>query len=529
MSQADDTPLMRQWREIKSQHRDALVFFRVGDFYELFFEDAQEGSRLLGLTLTSRNNGAAARVPLAGVPAKALDDYLGRLVALGQRVAICDQVEDPAEAKGIVRREVTETVTPGTVLHDALLTAGRNNFLVALTEPRNERLGLAALDLSTGELSVQDVLVSELRAELGRLDPTELLLPRVFEEGGNGVDSWGGALSGRLCTYRDDWLFDYASAADEMKRRYGIQSLDAFGFQREDRLLVQATGALLAYVAEIRPGGVGHLRRPQIVRRGSAMLLDEMTRRNLELVEPLRTDEEGGTLVWVLDETVTAMGARALRRWILNPLVDAEKIWRRQEAVAELFDAPDVRTRLRDALGRMTDLERLAGKVGAGRVAPRELLGLGRSLGELPAIQEVVAGAQSVFLQDLVTEMDLLQDVRELVEMAISPDAPATLQDGGIIREGYSADLDELRATRDGARDFIAGLQSRERERTEISSLKVGFNKVFGYYLEVTRANLGKVPDDYVRKQTLANAERYFTPELKEWGGKGLRRRGPHG
>ena len=517
MSQADDTPLMRQWREIKSQHRDALVFFRVGDFYELFFEDAQEGSRLLGLTLTSRNNGAAARVPLAGVPAKALDDYLGRLVALGQRVAICDQVEDPAEAKGIVRREVTETVTPGTVLHAALLTAGRNNFLVALTEPRNERLGLAALDLSTGELSVQDVLVSELRAELGRLDPTELLLPRVFEEGGNGVDSWGGALSGRLCTYRDDWLFDYASAADEMKRRYGIQSLDAFGFQREDRLLVQATGALLAYVAEIRPGGVGHLRRPQIVRRGSAMLLDEMTRRNLELVEPLRTDEEGGTLVWVLDETVTAMGARALRRWILNPLVDAEKIWRRQEAVAELFDAPDVRTRLRDALGRMTDLERLAGKVGAGRVAPRELLGLGRSLGELPAIQEVVAGAQSVFLQDLVTEMDLLQDVRELVEMAISPDAPATLQDGGIIREGYSADLDELRATRDGARDFIAGLQSRERERTEISSLKVGFNKVFGYYLEVTRANLGKVPDDYVRKQTLANAERYFTPELKEW------------
>jgi len=517
MPEADDTPLMRQWREIKSQHRDSLVFFRVGDFYELFFEDAQEGSRLLGLTLTSRNNGAAARVPLAGVPAKALDDYLGRLVALGQRVAICDQVEDPAEAKGIVRREVTETVTPGTVLHGALLTAGRNNFLVALTEPRDEQLGLATLDLSTGELSVQDVLVSDLRAELGRLDPTELLLPRVFEEGGSGVDSWGGALSGRLCTYRDDWVFDYASAADEMKRRYGIQSLDAFGFQREDRLLVQATGALLAYVAEIRPGGVGHLRRPQIVRRGSAMLLDEMTRRNLELVEPLRTDEEGGTLVWVLDETVTAMGARALRRWILNPLVDAEKIWRRQEAVAELFDAPDVRTRLRDALGRMTDLERLAGKVGAGRVAPRELLGLGRSLGELPAIQEVVAGAQSVFLQSLVTDMDLLQDVRELVEMAISPDAPATLQDGGIIREGYSADLDELRATRDGARDFIAGLQSRERERTEISSLKVGFNKVFGYYLEVTRANLGKVPDDYVRKQTLANAERYFTPELKEW------------
>ena len=517
MLQADDTPLMRQWREVKSQNRDALVFFRVGDFYELFFEDAQEGSRLLGLTLTSRNNGAAARVPLAGVPAKALDEYLGRLVGLGQKVAICDQVEDPAEAKGIVRREVTETVTPGTVLQDALLTAKRNNFLVALTEPTDERLGLATLDLSTGEFSVQDVLIHELNAELGRLDPTELLLPRALEEAGNGPDPWGGALSGRLRTYRDDWVFDYASAVDEVKRRYGIQSLEAFGFQREDRLLVQATGALLAYVAEIRPGGVAHLRRPHIVRRGSAMLLDEMTRRNLELVEPLRVGEEGGTLVWVLDETVTAMGARALRRWILTPLVDAEEIWRRQEAVAELFDGRDLRARLRDALGRMTDLERLAGKVGAGRVSPRELLALGRSLAELPAIQEAGADAQSAFLQALVTETDLLQDVRELVETAISPDAPATLQDGGIIREGYSADLDELRSTRDGARDFIAALQSRERDRTGISSLKVGFNKVFGYYLEVTKANIDKIPDDYIRKQTLANAERYFTPELKEW------------
>ena len=517
MPQADDTPLMRQWREVKSQHRDALVFFRVGDFYEFFFEDAEKGSRLLGLTLTSRNNGAAARVPLAGVPAKALDEYLGRLVALGQKVAICDQVEDPADAKGIVRREVTETVTPGTVLHDALLTAERNNFLVALTEPADGCLGLARLDLSTGELSVQDVTVPDLRAELGRLDPAELLLPRVFERDGNGPASLGDALSGRLRTYRDDWVFDYASAADEMKRRYGIQSLEAFGFRREDHLLVQATGALLTYVSEIRPGGVGHLRRPQIIRRGSAMLLDEMTRRNLELVEPLRAGEEGGTLTWVLDETVTAMGARALRRWILNPLVDAEEIWRRQEAVAEFFDAPDLRASLRDALGRMTDLERLAGKVGAARVSPRELLGLGRSLAELPVIRKAGEGVESAFLQSLVTEIDLLLDVRELVEKAISPDAPATHQDGGIIREGYSADLDELRVTRDGARDFIAGLQSRERERTKISSLKVGFNKVFGYYLEVTKANIDKVPDDYVRKQTLANAERYFTPELKEW------------
>jgi DNA mismatch repair protein MutS len=536
MPQADDTPLMRQWREVKSRNRDSLVFFRVGDFYELFYGDAEEGSRLLGLTLTSRNNGAAARVPLAGVPAKALDDYLGRLVKLGQRVAICDQVEDPAEAKGIVRREVTETVTPGTVLQDTLLTAKRNNFLVALTEVTDQGVGVATLDLSTGEISAQAVPPPELRAELGRRDPTELLIPRSLEHAAEALAADAGAKAGDdtaaareaaiaivqaaagvLRTYRDDWVFDYQTAADELKRRYGVQSLDAFGFQKDDGVLVRATGALLTYVGEIRPGGVEHLRTPQILRRGSAMLLDEMTRRNLELVEPMRVGEEGGTLISVLDETVTAMGARTLRRWLLHPLVDAEQIWNRQNAVIELFENVDLRERLREALGRMTDLERLAGKVGAGRVAPRELLGLGRSLAELPNIQEAGQGAGSDLLKTLVAEMDLLSDVLELVNAAVSPDAPATLQDGGVIREGYSEELDDLRATRDGARDFIASLQARERERTGITSLKVGFNRIFGYYLEVTKSNLDKVPDDYVRKQTLTNAERYFTPELKEW------------
>ena len=522
MPQADDTPLMRQWREVKSRNRDSLLFFRVGDFYELFYGDAEEGSRLLGLTLTSRNNGAAARVPLAGVPAKALDDYLGRLVKLGQRVAICDQVEDPAEAKGIVRREVTEMVTPGTVLQDTLLTAKRNNFLVALTEVTDQGVGVATLDLSTGEISVQAVPPDELRAELGRRDPTELLLPRSWEHADEGVAADAAtaileATSGVLRTYRDDWVFDYQTAADELKRRYGVQSLDAFGFQEDDQVLVRATGALLTYVGEIRPGGVEHLRTPQILRRGSAMLLDEMTRRNLELVEPMRVGEEGGTLISVLDETVTAMGARMLRCWLLHPLVDAEQIWTRQNAVVELFENVDLRERLREALGRMTDLERLAGKVGAGRVSPRDLLGLGRSLAELPNIQEAGEGAGSDLLKTLVAEMDLLSDVLELVDSAISQDAPATLQDGGVIRGGYSEELDDLRTTRDGARDFIASLQARERERTGITSLKIGFNRVFGYYLEVTKSNLDKIPDDYVRKQTLTNAERYFTPELKEW------------
>ena len=506
---------MRQWREVKSRHRDDLVFFRVGDFYELFYKDAEEAARLLGLTLTARNNGAAAEVPMAGVPVKAVDEYLGRLVRIGRRVAICEQVEDAAEADGIVDREVVETVTPGTVLHDTLLEAERNNFLVAVCGDGDE-YGVAALDLSTGELVLQRARPWALRAELGRLEPSELLLPRSLEgEVGGRPDEPGG--SGPVATYRDDWIFDEELAAEELLRRYGVQSLDGFGFQEDDGVLVRAAGGLLSYVQEIRPSGVEHLRPPRIQRTGSVMLLDDMTRRNLELVEPLRRGEEGGTLISVLDETVTAMGARHLRRWILRPLIEPGEIWSRQEAVAELFGDPGLRRGIRDALGDVSDLERLAGKLGTGRVNPRELLGLGRSLRALPPVKELGEGASSGLLTDLAGELDLLVDVRELLDEAIADDPPQKLQDGGVIREGFDEELDELRQVRDHARDFIASLQNRERERTGIGSLKVGFNKVFGYYLEVTKANLDKVPDDYVRKQTLSNSERYFTPELKEW------------
>jgi DNA mismatch repair protein MutS len=509
----EDTPLMQQWREVKSRHKDALVFFRVGDFYELFFGDAEEGSRLLGLTLTSRNNGAAARVPLAGIPVKALDDYLARLVKLGRRVAICEQVEDPAQAKGIVRREVVETVTPGTVLQDGLLPAKRNNRLVALA-PGEGHWGLASLDLSTGEVEVQRVDPGELWAELGRVEPSELLLPRGSVQ--ELQSSRRGMPGGVPLTVRDDWLFHQQGAREEMERVYRVHSLQGFGFQAGDGSLVAATGALLAYVGEIRPGGVEHLRPPRIVRPGTAMLLDEMTRRNLELVETIRPGE-GGTLLDVLDRTVTAMGGRLLRKWVLHPLTDARVIWLRQGAVEELFSHGPRRDRVREALGGISDLERLAGKVGTGRVGPRDLLALARSLGRLPGVGEAMEGVDSELLASLVGEMDLLEDLRDVLSAAISPDAPPTLQDGGVIRDGYDPSLDELREARDGARDFIAGLQTRERDRTGIGSLKVGFNRVFGYYLEVTRANLEKVPDDYVRKQTLANAERYFTPELKEW------------
>ncbi|HET9982486.1 MAG TPA: DNA mismatch repair protein MutS [Longimicrobiales bacterium] len=521
MPKPEDTPLMQQWRDAKSRHPDALIFFRVGDFYEMFFEDAEEGAKLLGLTLTSRNNGGAANVPLAGVPVRARDEYLERLVRMGRRVAICEQVEDPAEAKGIVRREVIETVTPGAVLADTLLAARRNNFLVALAPAGEDEVGLAGVDISTGEVVCTLASEGALEAELARFEPAEILVPQRWEARALPV------ADGVSRTVRPDWIFDREWAGDEVRRRYRVRALDGFGFQPGDDALVAALGALLAYLAEVQPSGLETLRAPRLERPGEAMALDEMTRRNLELVEALRGDVarsgRAGTLIEVLDETTTSMGARLLRRWLLRPLVRPEAIWDRQEAIAELVHAPAVRRGLRGELKEIRDLERLAGKVGAGRVAPRELRALASSLARLPALPEQTAElAPEGLLRRLTDELDPLEDVRALLERAIADDPPAVLSEGGAIRAGYDAELDGLREARDGARDFIARLQQRERERTGIGSLKVGFNQVFGYYLEVTRANMERVPADYERKQTLANAERYVTPELKEWEAKVL-------
>jgi len=514
-----DTPLMQQWRDAKTRHPDALVFFRVGDFYEMFYEDAEEGARLLGLTLTSRNNGAAAQVPLAGVPARARDEYLERLVRMGRRVAVCEQVEDPAEAKGVVRREVVETVTPGAVLSDALLSERRNNFLVAVCEA-DDAVAAAAVDASTGEVVVLPSIEGRVEAELARLEPAELLLPGSRE-------GERAPLDGPSLTHRSDWIFDAEHAVEEVCRRYRVKSVAAFGFEAEDSAALRALGALLTYLAEVQPTAIEALRPPRVERGGDSMALDEMTRRNLELIEPLRPDlarGEGrdGTLLATVDQTATPMGARLLRRWLLRPLVVAEPIWLRQEAVAELLDSPAIRRALRDALKPVRDTERLAGRIATARVSPRELGALAASLERVPLIADAIGDATSGRLVALRDGLDPMADVRDTLARALDEEPPATLGEGGVIRAGYDAELDDLRETRDGARDFIARLQARERERTGISSLKVGFNKVFGYYLEVTRANLEKVPNDYVRKQTLANAERYFTPELKQWEEKVL-------
>ncbi len=511
---------MRQWRQVKSRHADDLVFFRVGDFYELFCEDAEAASRLLGLTLTSRNNGAAQRVPLAGVPAKALQEYVDRLVRLGRKAVICDQVEDPAEARGIVRREVVETVTPGTVVSDALLDAGRNNFIVALVVGEADAgpaageadAGLAAMDISTGQLVVFGVPRSRIDDELQRLEPSELLAPES-------ADRDLGGRTPAILTTRPDWLFDPVTAREELTQRYNVHSLDGFGFEAGDELLVQAAGGLVAYVEEIRPGAAKILGPPRIQRLGTVMALDSMTRRNLELVEPLRPDQnrKASSLLSVLDLTSTPMGARLLRSWVLRPLLDEGEVWKRLDGVTELFDVPPLRSRLRSALDGIRDLDRLAAKIGSGRATPREVLALARSVRRLPEVIDAGAAAESDILCELVDSLDTLQDVEARITEAVSGDAPATLGEGGVIRRGFDGELDRLREIRDSAEEFIADLEAMERERTGIASLKVGQNKVFGYYLEVTNANRSRVPEHFVRKQTLTNAERYFTPELKDW------------
>jgi DNA mismatch repair protein MutS len=514
---SDDTPLMQQWREVKARHPDAFIFMRVGDFFELFNEDAVEGSKLLDLTLTSRNNGSS-KAPLAGIPAHALENYLRRLVGFGKKVAICDQVEDPALAKGLVRREVTEMVTPGAVFSDALLDARRNNYLAAVAgDAAGEgMLGLAMADLTTGELTARAVHWDALADTLGIWQPAELLLPRTWEL--FPIPGTGEVTR----TYRGDWLFDPRGAEEELCRHFRVANLAGYGFEAPDQWLAAACGALVAYLGEVQPAGFAGLRPPHVERPGGVMALDEMTRRNLELVETLRGTGPEGTLLGVLDEACTPMGSRLLRRWLLSPLVDPERIAQRLDAVAELVESDAMRRAVRDALGGVRDLERLAVKVGAGRATPREMLALAASLARLPKLIDALGSVERGMLWINREGIDPLTDVREAIERAIDPEAPVSVADGGVIRTGFHRDLDELRGIRDGAVDFIARLQATEREQTGISTLKVGFNRVFGYYLEVTRNQSERVPGHYHRKQTLANAERYYTAELKEWEEKVL-------
>ncbi|MGD9854967.1 MAG: DNA mismatch repair protein MutS [Planctomycetaceae bacterium] len=541
------TPMMQRYAEVKAETPGSLLLFRMGDFYELFHEDAQIAAKVLGLTLTSRDKGSTNPVPMAGFPYHALDGYLQKLIAAGHKAAICDQVEDPKTAKGMVRREVTRIVTPGTLTDETLLDPRESNFLAAIA-PTRDAVGLAWLELSTGRFVCEELRVEsrgssvqspERRAESGkrraavlgpqssalldeltRIQPSECLIP----EGADKqllLSAHDFPLSA-LLTERPPWCFAARTCRETLLKHFETSTLEGFDLDAESPA-VTAAGVLLEYVQETQRSSLGHITRLEPYRRGTALLIDEATRRSLELTRTQREGERDGSLLAVLDQTVTPMGARLLADWLSNPLTDGAAINRRLDAVEELTRDNLLIRDIREQLDQAYDLQRLAGRVATLRASPRDLGSLARTLALLPRLKAKLAGRLAELLRTLEARLDLCPEVRADVEAALVDEPPLLTTEGGMIRSGYNADLDELQDLARGGKRWIAEYQAREIERTGIASLKVGFNKVFGYYLAVTAANFNKVPADYIRKQTLKNEERYITPELKEYEDKVLR------
>ncbi len=515
------TPMMRQYFDIKARHRDVILFFQLGDFYETFYEDAELCARELDLVLTQREG-----APMAGVPIKKASAYIHRLLKKGYKVALCDQLQDPSEAKGLVERDVVRIVTPGTVLDEEVLEPGKGNYLVAVYPDGKGRVGLAYADVSTGEFRATELpSPEEARHELARLRPAELVLPEGLTASASDIPKLLSEPEGRLAiTSRDRGEFQ----GEALKEHFGLLSLEGLGLTE---CAARAAGGLLRYLRETQREGLQHLSPPTFYAVTEFVQLDPFTQRNLELVEELRTGGEGHTLLSVLNETVTGMGERLLRRWLLAPLLDRGAIERRLDVVELLYEQELARRELRDLLAQVYDVERLAGKLGARRATPRDLLSLQQSLRQLPllegrlrALLESLGGGgrgESRIPERLRALVDRLQGLRleEIAQelQALREDAPLTLKEGNIFREGFLPELDALKAQEREYKQKILELEARERERTQIPSLKVGYNTVFGYYIEVTKTHTKRVPSDYIRKQTLTQAERYITPELKEY------------
>ena len=518
MSDASETPMMAQYRALKARDPDALLLFRMGDFYEMFGDDAERGSALLGLALTTRDKGPNA-MPMAGFPHPALESYLAKLVQAGQRAAVCEQVEDPKLAKGLVKREVVRVVTPGTLTDEALLDPKTANYLAAVVEVGG-KLGMAWIELSTGRFALAGVSRTELADEVARINPAETLLSEIQLDA-----PWVRTLrthSGLAVTIRPSWDFQAEQARTALFDQFKTTTLAGFGV--DDRAPeVQAAGALVAYLRETQKSSLGHITRLTPYRRAETLALDEMTRRSLELTRTLREGKRDGSLLSIIDRTVTPMGARLLAEWLTSPQTRPEAIAERHDAVAELARESGLRGDLRAALGEAYDLERLAARVGTGRATPRDLVALARTLALLPRIKARLTARRSSRLAELETSLELCPEVRSDIEASLVDDPPLALKEGGLIRDGYHPDLDELREIARGGKSWIAKFQAEQVRRTGINSLKVGFNKVFGYYIEISHTHGAKVPADYVRKQTVKNAERYITPELKEYEDKVLR------
>ncbi len=505
---------MEQFLGFKAEYPDAILLFRMGDFYETFYDDAVEASHLLGLTLTARNNGRTDKVPMAGVPHHAVDAYLARLIKAGKKVAICEQMEPPQAGKKIVRREVVQVVSPGTALSENLLDQRRNNYLAALCL-LDDRVGLAVIDHSTGAFRVSEDSPDRLWEALQSVDPAEIVAPESWAEANETLCLQ--KLPGAVLSGYEEWTFSYNYAYDALREQFRVSSLK--GFDCEDlKAGICAAGGAVAYLKRNQKGELSHLTRMSRERTGVSMTLDLVTQRNLELITSIQEHRRDGTLLSVLDRTGTSMGARMIRTWLTAPLLEISRIDARLDAVEEFVQAPALRAAVREGLRDVGDLERLMSRVCCGRANPRDVAGLKTSVLALPPLRDALQEACSRLLKTIrEAEMPDLGRLADLIDQTLAEEPPATLSDGGIIRKGLNADLDELREVASGGRSWVAALQTQERKRTGIPSLKVGYNRAFGYYIEVTKANADRAPSDYIRKQTLVNAERYITPELKDW------------
>jgi DNA mismatch repair protein MutS len=543
------TPMLRQYHEIKKQYPGTLLFFRLGDFYELFFDDALIASREMEVTLTARHKERGAPVPMCGVPYHAAQGYIAKLVKKGFRVAICDQTEDPKSGAKLIRREVVRVITPGTALENQLLETKQNCYLASICGSGGG-LGVAFLDISTGEfLATQfhgENAWQGIQEQLEVFSPREIIFPKSFEhmvKGGNRTDradsgSGGAALSdarpgstalsdsefsltiNSALTPLDDWVFNFDHGDSLLRSQFGVTSLDGFGLTGHD-YAVSAAGAAVHYINETQKASASHLSELSYFETNDYLVLDAPTVTNLELVVS-QDGNQGHSLLGVLDETMTGMGARLLRQWVLRPSVRLGEIETRLDAVEELKTSTIKRDRLRQKLEPMADLERLAGKITLGRANARDLIALRQSIEVIPALRQHLSDSRASLLQTLVENMDELDDVRSLIAGAIADDPPATTNDPGMIRDGFNSELDELRNMARSGKSYIAAIEARERGRTGVSSLKVKFNNVFGYFIEISNSNKDRVPADYERKQTLVNSERYTTPELKEYETKVL-------
>mgnify|MGYP006283372353 CR=1 FL=1 len=515
------SPAMRQFHHFKGKHPDCVLFFRMGDFYETFYEDAKTCARVLGLTLTSRDKGSENPIPLAGVPYHAIDGYLKKMLQAGYRVAVCEQVEDPKKAKGVVKRDVVRIVTPGTLTDDILLEDKRDNFLCAIDLDCKGYAALSWVDISTGHFFVQRVPEQELLNELQRLSPAECLLAdrrgELFETETRRLANDIGRLTQSIVTERPSWYFDPYQARQRLLKHFGAATLEGFGVGDADQDLIPPAGAVIEYLNETQKTTLGHIQSLRKISRRSFLQIDPVSLRSLEVLQTIRAETRKGSLLECLDETQTGMGGRMFRNWLCMPLCDVTEIEARQDAVGELKEDGQALSQIRDLLSNVADTERIAARISTFRASPRDLLALVGTLRQVPRLREVLSHARADLLVRLAEHCDSMDELADLLESAIEPECPAHLRDGGFIRGGFSEELDRLRSISRDGQTWLREYQKREAERTGIANLKVGFNKVFGYYIEISHAAADKAPPDYVRKQTIKNAERYITDELKAY------------